>query len=76
MMGYELRQLTINSKLNWNPDVKFLMKVNLILIMAVADFSLIFFLSSFELAKQEHDSFHFFSHFFNNLQPVKENLLN
>lgn len=41
-MSYELRQLTINSKLNWNPDVKFLMEVNLILIMALADFSLIF----------------------------------
>lgn len=42
-MSYELRQLTINSKLNWNPDVKFLMEVNLILIMVLADFSLIFF---------------------------------
>lgn len=43
-MGYELRQLIVNSKLNWNPDVKFLMEVNLILIMAIADFSLGFFL--------------------------------
>lgn len=43
-MGQELRQLTINSELNWNPDVKFLMEVNLILVsMVIADFSLIFF---------------------------------
>lgn len=59
-MSYELRQLTINSQLNWNPDVKYL---NLILIIAVADFSLIFSLSSFELQEQEHDLFHFFFFF-------------
>lgn len=58
-MSYELRQLTINSQLNWNPDVKF---SNLILIIALADFGLIFFffVSSFELQEQGHDLFHFF----------------
>lgn len=60
-MGQELRQLTINSELNWNPDVKFLMEVNLILVsMLIADFSLIF-LSRFEIANQ------FVSQFFKTL---------
>lgn len=37
-MGQELKQLTINSELNWNPDVKFLMEVNLILVsMLIAE---------------------------------------
>lgn len=59
-MGQELRQLTINSELNWNPDVKFLMGVNLILLsMLIADLSLIF-LSRFELANQECNLFHNF----------------
>lgn len=57
-MGQELRQLTINSELNWNPHVKFLMGVNLILVsILTADFSLIF-LSRFELANEECNLFH------------------